>query len=157
MGLELYSRQAQVSHADDRCRAAVILPTGTGKCSIPFPWDECRRGPGKQRGAAVQLRPDSHPRPKLPGLPSARMHCLDHRHCTAGKLPDNCINAEMTLGEAIVRGILLPPELIAAVLPYQKRPVRYERQTVPHSKRGLQALCRGAGQAGRHSLLYIFQ
>ena len=130
VALKLYAHQAQVSQAVERMlaekgRAAVILPTGTGKSYIAFRLiyqspealaampceyivlDEFHRCGAEQWGAAVQQLLDSHPQAKLLGLSATHIRYLDHQRNMAEELLDNCIAAEMTLGEAIVRGLSL--------------------------------------------------
>ncbi len=224
MALELYPHQAQVSQAvermlADRGRAAVILPTGTGKSYIAFHlieqhpeaaflWlapseyifrtqreslrrtnpelslenvtfctyasliyktpedlsgivcdyiilDEFHRCGSEYWGAAVQLLLDSHPLSKLLGLSATHIRYLDHQRNMAEELLDNCIAAEMTLGEAIVRGILPAPKYVTTVYQYQKSLTRYEervasqrnRRSRERSERYLQALRRTLEQA----------
>ena len=195
MALELYPHQAQVSQAVERMladkgRAAVILPTGTGKSYIAFHlieqhpeaaflWlapseyifrtqreslrrtnpelslenvtfctyasliyrtpegiagivcdyiilDEFHRCGSEHWGAAVQMLLASHPQSKLLGLSATHIRYLDHQRNMAEELLDNCIAAEMTLGEAIVRGILPAPKYVTTVYQDQKNLTLYE-------------------------------
>ena len=52
----------------------------------------------------------------------------------AEELLDNCIASEMTLGEAIVRGILPAPKYVTTVYKYQQSLARYEERinTLPN-------------------------
>ena len=224
MALELYPHQVQVSQAVERMladkgRAAVILPTGTGKSYIAFHlierhpeavflWlapseyifrtqreslrrtnpelslenvtfctyasliyrtpeelaslpcnyiilDEFHRCGSEHWGGAVQQLLRSHPRSKLLGLSATHIRYLDHQRNMAEELLDNCIAAEMTLGEAIVRGILPAPKYVTTVYQYQKSLARYEervasqrnRRSRERSEHYLQALCRTLEQA----------
>ena len=224
MALELYPHQAQVSQAVERMladkgRAAVILPTGTGKSYIAFHlieqhpaaaflWlapseyifrtlkeslrrtnpelslenvtfctyanliyrtpediagivcdyiilDEFHRCGSEHWGAAVQQLLASHPQSKLLGLSATHIRYLDHQRNMAEELLDNCIAAEMTLGEAIVRGILPAPKYVTTVYQYQKSLARYEARVASQrnkryrerSERYLQALRRTLEQA----------
>ncbi len=224
MALKLYPHQAQVSQAVQRMlesngRAAVILPTGTGKSYIAFHlieqhpkaafvWlapseyiyrtqterlrrtnpelslnhvtfctyasllyrteeelsqlvcdfiilDEFHRCGSEHWGAAVQRLIESYPQAKLLGLSATHIRYLDHQRNMAEELLDNCIAAEMTLGEAIVRGILPAPKYVTTVYQYQKSLTRYEeriasqrnRRNRERSERYLQALRRMLEQA----------
>ena len=224
MALELYPHQAQVSQAveqmlADKGRAAVILPTGTGKSYIAFRlieqhpeasflWlapsayifrtqtenlrrtnpelslahvtfrtyasmiyqtpeklaaipceyiilDEFHRCGAEQWGTAVQQLLDSHSQAKLLGLSATHIRYLDHQRNMAEELLDNCIAAEMTLGEAIVRGILPAPKYVTTVFQYQKSLAGYEARVASQrnkryrerSERYLQALRRALEQA----------
>ena len=224
MALELYPHQAQVSQAveqmlADKGRAAVILPTGTGKSYIAFRlieqhpeasflWlapsayifrtqtenlrrtnpelslahvtfrtyasmiyqspeklaaipceyiilDEFHRCGAEQWGTAVQQLLDSHPQSKLLGLSATHIRYLDHQRNMAEELLDNCIAAEMPLGEAIVRGILPAPKYVTTVFQYQKSLAGYEARVASQrnkryrerSERYLQALRRALEQA----------
>ena len=224
VALKLYAHQAQVSQAVERMlaekgRAAVILPTGTGKSYIAFRlieqhpeaaflWlapseyifrtqtenlrrtnpelslahvtfrtyasliyqspealaampceyivlDEFHRCGAEQWGAAVQQLLDSHPQAKLLGLSATHIRYLDHQRNMAEELLDNCIAAEMTLGEAIVRGILPAPKYVTTVYQYQKNLASYEARVASQrnkryrerGERYLQALRRTLEQA----------
>ena len=68
--------------------------------------------------------------PKVPvlGLSATAIRYLDNQRDMADELFDGNIASEMTLGEAIVRGILNPPKYVLSVFAYQKDLERYERR-----------------------------
>lgn len=68
--------------------------------------------------------------PEVPvlGLTATAIRYLDNQRDMADELFDGNIASEMTLGEAIVRGILNPPQYITAVYSYQKDMERYQRK-----------------------------
>ena len=224
MALELYPHQVQASQAVSRMlmnkgRAAVILPTGTGKSYIAFHlieqhpdslflWlgpseyifqtqtaalrstapelslhnvtfltyasliyksadelaqipcdyiilDEFHRCGSEHWGAAVRQILESHQQAKLLGLSATHIRYLDHHRNMAEELLDNCIASEMTLGEAIVRGILPAPKYVTTVYQYQQSLARYEERistltnqySRSKSERYLQALRRSLAEA----------
>ena len=68
--------------------------------------------------------------PKVPvlGLSATAIRYLDNQRDMADELFDGNVASEMTLGEAIVRGILNPPKYVLSVFAYQKDLERYERR-----------------------------
>lgn len=54
------------------------------------------------------------------GLSATNIHYLDNQRNMADGLFDGNIASEMTLGEAIVRGILAAPKYVLSVFSYQK-------------------------------------
>ena len=68
--------------------------------------------------------------PDIPtlGLSATNIRYLDNQRDMADELFDGNIASEMTLGEAIVRGILNPPKYILSVFSYQKDLEKYERR-----------------------------
>lgn len=62
------------------------------------------------------------------GLSATNIRYLDNQRDMADELFDGNIASEMTLGEAIVRGILNPPKYILSVFSYQKDLEKYERR-----------------------------
>lgn len=71
-----------------------------------------------------QLFPDA---PML-GLSATNIRYLDNQRDMAEELFDGCIASEMTLGEAIVRGILNSPRYILSIYSYQKDLEKYEKR-----------------------------
>ncbi len=62
------------------------------------------------------------------GLSATNIRYLDKQRDMADELFDGNIASEMTLGEAIVRGILNPPKYILSVFSYQKDLEKYEQR-----------------------------
>lgn len=69
------------------------------------------------------------------GLTATAIRYLDNRRDMSLELFDGNIASEMTLGEAIVRGILNPPKYVLSAFAYQKDLKKYERR-VRNSKNG---------------------
>ncbi|MCM1508408.1 MAG: Helicase associated domain protein [Ruminococcus flavefaciens] len=72
----------------------------------------------------LKLYPDS----KILGLSATAIRYLDNQRNMTDELFDGNIASEMTLGEAIVRGILNPPKYILSVFSYQKDLEKYEKR-----------------------------
>ena len=67
-----------------------------------------------------------HPHAKVMGLTATNIRYLDGQRDMADEIFDGCIASEMTLGEAIVRGILNPPKYILSLFTYQSELEKYE-------------------------------
>lgn len=67
------------------------------------------------------------------GLSATNIRYLDNQRDMADELFERNIASEMTLGEAIVRGILNPPKYVLSVFQYQKDLEKYSDR-VKHSK-----------------------
>ena len=72
--------------------------------------------------ALLKLCPDA----KLLGLTATNIRYLDNNRDMAEELFDCCVASDMTLGEAIVRGILPTPNYVTTVYQYQKDLARYQ-------------------------------
>jgi len=66
------------------------------------------------------------PNAKLLGLTATNIRYLDNNRDMAEELFDGHIASEMTLGEAIVRGILPAPKYVTTVYQYQKTLAKYQ-------------------------------
>ena len=77
---------------------------------------------GESTVALLKLCPDA----KLLGLTATNVRYLDNNRDMAAELFDNHVASEMTLGEAIVRGILPTPKYVTTVYQYQKDLARYQ-------------------------------
>lgn len=68
--------------------------------------------------------------PDIPilGLSATNIRYLDNRRDMAEELFDGHIASEITLGDAIVRGILNPPKYVLSMYQYQKSLMKYERR-----------------------------
>ena len=77
---------------------------------------------GESTVALLKLRPNA----KLPGLTATNIRYLDNNCDMAEELFDGHIANEMTLGEAVVRGILPTPNYVTTVYQYQKDLARYQ-------------------------------
>lgn len=88
--------------------------------------DEFHRGGASSWSVNVQYLIEAYPDMKLLGLSATHIRYLDNQRDMAEELFDGNIASEMTLGEAIVRGILLPPKYVISVYGYQEELRKYE-------------------------------
>ena len=90
--------------------------------------DEFHRAGAEMWGQGVQKLLNAYPDVPVLGLSATNVRYLDNQRDMADELFDGCIASEMTLGEAIVRGILNPPKYVLSIYSYQKDLERYERR-----------------------------
>ena len=77
-----------------------------------------------------------YPNAPMLGLSATNIRYLDNQRDMAAELFDGNIASEMTLGEAIVRGILNPPKYIMSVYSYRDELEKYEQKIGrSHNKR----------------------
>ncbi len=183
---------AAVCMLSERCRAAVIHPTGTGKSFIGFKlcednpdkticWlstsryiyqtqlenlaetsdgyqpenvkfytyaklmnvseeeiaeiqpdyiilDEFHRCGAELWGAGVDAVMRAYPDVPVLGLSATAIRYLDNQRDMTDELFDGNVASELTLGEAIVRGILAPPKYVLSVFSIQKDLEKYEQR-----------------------------
>ena len=81
--------------------------------------DEFHRCGAEMWGGGVDRFLALYPNVPMFGLSATAIRYLDNRRNMADKLFDVNIASEMTLGEAIVRGILTPPKYVQTVFSYQ--------------------------------------
>ncbi len=79
---------------------------------------------GQGVGNLLAMYPDA---PAL-GLSATAIRYLDNQRDMSDELFDGNVASEMTLGEAIVRGILNPPKYVLSAFSYQKELRRYEER-----------------------------
>ena len=77
---------------------------------------------GESTVALLKLCPDA----KLLGLTATNIRYLDNNRDMAEELFDSRVASDMTLGEAIVRGILPAPNYVTTVYQYQKTLAKYQ-------------------------------
>ena len=77
---------------------------------------------GESTVALLKLCPDA----KLLGLTATNIRYLDNNRDMAEELFDNRVASKMTLGEAVVRGILPAPKYVTMVYQYQKALAKYQ-------------------------------
>ena len=77
---------------------------------------------GESTVALLKLCPDA----KLLGLTATNIRYLDNNRDMAEELFDSCVASDMTLGEAVVRGILPTPNYVTTVYQYQKTLAKYQ-------------------------------
>ena len=88
--------------------------------------DEFHRAGARLWGESVQRLLKIHANAFILGLSATAIRYLDNQRDMADELFDGCIASEMTLGEAIVRGILSAPKYVTAAFVYQKELDRLE-------------------------------
>ena len=88
--------------------------------------DEFHRAGAERWGEKVQKLLELCPSAKLLGLTATSVRYLDNNRDMAEELFDGRIASEMTLGEAIVRGILPAPKYVTTVFRYQNELAKYQ-------------------------------
>lgn len=105
--------------------------------------DEFHRCGADMWGQGVRRLLNAYPEIPVLGLSATAIRYLDNRRNMADELFNGCIASEITLGEAIVRGILNPPKYVLSVFPYQKDLEKYEQRVRSAKNR----VARDAGEA----------
>lgn len=82
--------------------------------------DEFHRCGAEMWGEGVDRLLETYPKVPLLGLTATAIRYLDNQRNMVNELFDGNIASEMTLGEAIVRGILNPPKYVMSVFAYQE-------------------------------------
>ena len=90
--------------------------------------DEFHRCGAEMWGEGVQRLLQVASNAKILGLSATAIRYLDNQRDMAAELFDGNVASEMTLGEAIVRGILNPPTYILSVYSYQKDLEKYQKR-----------------------------
>ena len=90
--------------------------------------DEFHRCGAEMWGAGVQRLLAMYSQSKVLGLSATAIRYLDNQRNMVDEIFEGNIASEMTLGEAIVRGILNPPKYVLSVFSYQKDLARYEHR-----------------------------
>ena len=88
--------------------------------------DEFHRAGAERWGESVRKLLELCPDAKLLGLTATSIRYLDNNRDMAEELFDGHIASEMTLGEAIVRGILPAPKYVTTVFRYQNELAKYQ-------------------------------
>ena len=110
--------------------------------------DEFHRCGAEVWGQGVQSLLQKYPEVPILGLSATAIRYLDNQRDMADELFDSNVASEMTLGEAIVRGILNPPTYVTALYSYQKEFEVYERRV----RRAQSKVVRDAGEKYLESL-----
>ncbi len=90
--------------------------------------DEFHRCGAEMWGQGVQNLLAMYPEVPVLGLSATSVRYLDNQRDMAAELFDGCVASEMTLGEAIVRGILNPPKYVLSLYAYEQDLARYEKR-----------------------------
>lgn len=101
--------------------------------------DEFHRCGGKRWGGGVNRLLRVHPNAKLLGLSATRIRYLDDQRDMAEELFDGCIASEMTLGEAVVRGVLPTPTYVTTIYRVDREFQRLQNRVNAISSRPLRA------------------
>lgn len=88
--------------------------------------DEFHRCGAQEWGKGVLNLLKAYPSVPILGLSATNIRYLDNQRDMADELFDGNIASEMTLGEAIVRGILAAPKYVLSVFSYQKDLEKYQ-------------------------------
>lgn len=95
--------------------------------------DEFHRCGAQMWGQGVKSLLTEYPDAPVLGLSATAIRYLDNQRNMADELFEGNVASEMSLGEAIVRGILNPPKYVLSVFSYQKDLEKYEKR-VRHAK-----------------------
>lgn len=90
--------------------------------------DEFHRCGAQMWGAGVQMLLEQYPQVPLLGLTATNIRYLDNQRDMADELFDGNVASQMSLGEAIVRGILNPPKYVLSAFSYQKDLEKYQKR-----------------------------
>lgn len=90
--------------------------------------DEFHRCGALGWGEGIRRLMDAHSSVPTLGLTATAIRYLDDQRDMAEELFEGCVASEMTLGEAIVRGIIHPPKYVLCMYSYQTRLERYENR-----------------------------
>lgn len=90
--------------------------------------DEFHRCGAEMWGQGVRRLLEAHPSTPVLGLSATNIRYLDNQRDMADELFEGNIASEMTLGEAIARGILAAPKYVISIYSYQKELRRYEKR-----------------------------
>lgn len=90
--------------------------------------DEFHRCGAEFWGRGVSTLLSVYPLTPILGLSATAIRYLDNQRDMADELFDGNVASEMTLGEAIVKGILNPPKYVLSVFSYQKDLEKYEKR-----------------------------
>ena len=100
--------------------------------------DEFHRAGAERWGERVRKLLELCPDAKLLGLTATNVRYLDNNRDMAEELFDGHIASEMTLGEAIVRGILPAPKYVTTVFRYQNELAKYQARVNSMRSPGVQ-------------------
>ena len=114
--------------------------------------DEFHRCGATEWGKGVDRLLRSFPNKPILGLSATSIRYLDNQRDMADELFEGNIASEITLGEAIVRGILLPPTYVLSVYAYQQELERYQKRVDRLRNEGLREVSQKHLIALRHAL-----
>lgn len=114
--------------------------------------DEFHRCGAEMWAGGVENLLNAFPNAKLLGLSATSIRYLDDQRDMADELFDGNIASQMTLGEAIVRGILNPPRYVLSVFSVQKDLEQYAKKVRNAKSRAVQDEGEKALEALRRAL-----
>ena len=88
--------------------------------------DEFHRCGAQMWGAGVQRLLEACPQTPVLGLSATNIRYLDNQRDMADELFDGNIASQMSLGEAVVRGILAPPTYVVSIYSCERELERYQ-------------------------------
>lgn len=115
-------------------------------------WDEFHRGGAVRWQDGLKKLMRHYPDIPVLGLSATAIRYLDNRRDMVDELFDGHVAGEMTLGEAIVRGILNPPKYVLTVFSYQKDLERYRRRVQSARNKAVRDLAENYLEALRRAL-----
>lgn len=114
--------------------------------------DEFHRAGAEYWGKGVQRLLSLFPNAQILGLTATAIRYLDHQRNMVDELFNGNVASEMTLGEAIVRGILNPPKYVLAVYSLQENLVKIEQRVKRNKNKHVRDECEKYLEALRHTL-----
>jgi superfamily II DNA or RNA helicase len=114
--------------------------------------DEFHRCGAQQWGAGVARLLNAFPHAMILGLSATNIRYLDNQRDMADELFDGNIASEITLGEAIVRGILPAPRYIETVYSYSDELKQYRKRVESISEKPIRDLNRKYWEALRRAV-----
>lgn len=99
--------------------------------------DEFHRCGAAEWGRSVKKLLDTYPEAKRLGLSATNIRYLDNQRNMAVEIFEGNIASEMTLGEAIIRGILPEPKYVIAMYSYKKELEQLKKRIKNLSNKGL--------------------
>ncbi len=90
--------------------------------------DEFHRAGASEWGKAVTALLELYPETMVLGLSATNIRYLDNQRNMADELFDGNVASQMTLGEAIVRGILKAPKYVISLYSYEEEILAYEEK-----------------------------
>lgn len=99
--------------------------------------DEFHRCGAEMWGAGVQALLAANLHVPILGLSATAIRYLDNQRDMADELFEGNVASEITLGEAIVRGILNPPKYVLSAYSYQKDLERYRKSIEKHQNKAV--------------------
>ncbi len=114
--------------------------------------DEFHRAGAKMWGQGVQRLLECFPRVPVLGLSATNVRYLDNQRDMADELFDGNVASEMTLGEAIVRGILNPPKYILSLFSYKNDLEKYQSRVQLAKSKAVRDKCEDYLEALRRAL-----